>query len=126
MKKMDPVLKMHLCMWILICLFLLYIFPLLSTPEYISGRGCADEQKPFTFVRLCPEVSDICTFFCPPCTFFGTQDNADKLDIPGADRKKMAEYRAQLDAEREEALAKGRNRPKRKVGIVNESILDWF
>lgn len=44
------------------------------------------------------------------------QDNADKLDIPGADRKKMVEYRAQLDKERESALAKGRNRPKRKVG----------
>ena len=29
----------------------------------------------------------------------------------------MAEYRAQLDAVREEALAKGRNRPKRKVGL---------
>ncbi|CAN0486099.1 unnamed protein product, partial [Hapterophycus canaliculatus] len=43
------------------------------------------------------------------------QDNADKLDIPGADRKKMVEYRAQLDKERESALAKGRNRPKRKV-----------
>lgn len=43
------------------------------------------------------------------------QDNADKLDIPGADRKKMVEYRAQLDAERDAALAKGRNRPKRKV-----------
>lgn len=44
-----------------------------------------------------------------------SKDNADKLDIPGADRKKMVEYRAQLDAEREAALAKGRNRPKRKV-----------
>ncbi|CAM9393522.1 unnamed protein product [Ectocarpus fasciculatus] len=45
------------------------------------------------------------------------KDNADKLDIPGADRKKMVEYRAQLDKERESALAKGRNRPKRKLGV---------
>lgn len=44
------------------------------------------------------------------------QDNADKLDIPGADRKKMVEYRAQLDAERDKALAKGKSKPKRKVG----------
>lgn len=29
----------------------------------------------------------------------------------------MVEYRAQLDKERDEALAKGRNRPKRKVGV---------
>lgn len=49
------------------------------------------------------------------------KDNADKLDIPGADRKKMVEYRAQLDAEREAALAKGRNRPKRKLGVSSSS-----
>ncbi|CAM9967392.1 unnamed protein product [Scytosiphon promiscuus] len=54
------------------------------------------------------------------------KDNADKLDIPGADRKKMVEYRAQLDKERESALAKGRNRPKRKVrtSSKHESRLD--
>ncbi|CAM9221104.1 unnamed protein product [Pylaiella littoralis] len=45
------------------------------------------------------------------------KDNADKLDIPGADRRKMVEYRAQLDKERDSALAKGRNRPKRKLGV---------
>lgn len=53
--------------------------------------------------------------FRPPLAGSRFQDNADKLDIPGADRKKMVEYRAQLDKERESALAKGRNRPKRKV-----------
>lgn len=51
------------------------------------------------------------------------QDNADKLDIPGADRKKMVEYRAQLDKERESALAKGRNRPKRKVRAASCVVL---
>ncbi|CAM9485282.1 unnamed protein product [Choristocarpus tenellus] len=43
------------------------------------------------------------------------KDNEDRLDIAGSDRKKMMKYRQQLDQEREAALAKGRDRPKRKV-----------
>lgn len=33
----------------------------------------------------------------------------------------MVEYRAQLDKERESALAKGRNRPKRKVRLAKKT-----
>lgn len=64
---------------------------------------------------MCP-INSAYPFLSAPRMYFCVfQDNADKLDIPGADRKKMVEYRAQLDKEREAALAKGRNRPKRKV-----------
>lgn len=35
------------------------------------------------------------------------KDNEDKLDMVGADMRKMAEYRAQLDREREMKLAQG-------------------
>ncbi|CAE7469535.1 unnamed protein product [Symbiodinium microadriaticum] len=37
------------------------------------------------------------------------KDNEDKLDMMGAEMRKMTEYRAQLDREREEKLAKGRS-----------------
>ncbi|CAM9682248.1 unnamed protein product, partial [Discosporangium mesarthrocarpum] len=52
------------------------------------------------------------------------KDNEDRLNIPGADQKKMILYRKQLDAEREAALAKGRNRPKRKLGVSDSEDED--
>mmetsp|Transcript_18957 Transcript_18957/g.43204 ORF Transcript_18957/g.43204 Transcript_18957/m.43204 type:complete len:225 (-) Transcript_18957:340-1014(-) len=38
------------------------------------------------------------------------KDNEDKLNLEGADAKKMAEYREELDKERDKLLSKGRGR----------------
>ena len=40
------------------------------------------------------------------------KDNSDKLNLEGVDQKKMEEYRAQLDREREDRLARGTNHKK--------------
>ena len=48
------------------------------------------------------------------------KDNEDKLDLVGTDMKKMAEYRAQLDRERESRLSGG----KRKHSTVSEDESD--
>ena len=42
------------------------------------------------------------------------KDNEDKLNLEGLDQKKMDEYRMQLDAEREQLLARGKNHSKKK------------
>mmetsp|Transcript_6365 Transcript_6365/g.9377 ORF Transcript_6365/g.9377 Transcript_6365/m.9377 type:complete len:188 (+) Transcript_6365:136-699(+) len=42
------------------------------------------------------------------------KDNEDKLNLSGADQKKMEEYRRELDAERERILSRGSNHNKKK------------
>jgi len=42
------------------------------------------------------------------------KDNADKLDIAGEEKKKMAEYRRELDKERDERLKRGTNHGSKK------------
>lgn len=42
------------------------------------------------------------------------QDNEDKLDNVGGELKKMAQYRAQLDREREERLRGGEERSRQR------------
>lgn len=52
------------------------------------------------------------------------QDNGDKLNMIGADVKKMAEYRQQLDREREERLRLGRHFKSDSHSEVEESDSD--
>mmetsp|Transcript_1446 Transcript_1446/g.1943 ORF Transcript_1446/g.1943 Transcript_1446/m.1943 type:complete len:186 (-) Transcript_1446:427-984(-) len=42
------------------------------------------------------------------------KDNEDKLNLSGADQKKMEEYRRELDEERERILSRGSNHKKKK------------
>ena len=49
------------------------------------------------------------------------KDNEDKLNLSGADQKKMEEYRKQLDQDREARLSKGRDRKKEKKDSASKT-----
>lgn len=49
------------------------------------------------------------------------KDNEDKLDLVGTDVRKMVEYRAQLDKEREARLQRGTNHSKKSKAISDSS-----
>jgi hypothetical protein len=49
------------------------------------------------------------------------KDNSDKLNLEGVDQKKMEEYRAQLDKEREARLARGTNHGKKSSSSNKKS-----
>lgn len=56
------------------------------------------------------------------------KDNSDKLNLEGADQRQMAEYRRELDAQRDKMLARGtnhrRNKKKKRQGSDSDSDSD--